>query len=382
MGVKPSKSIDDRLLRSYHTHDISQKRRNPLRVVLRSRTNKKVLTSAADISIEPSTSQLPNESTDNEIMITTSDSTINNTNNQTNNAENHMCNNNNNAVDAYSIKRSSPDNSTSCKSKKSRKEKSCSFASNTIDSKHVSRISYSNTISDIGMYSNKSAISSDCWTNFSNDPFSQIEVNTSAFTEITDQSTISRKSLYPVLELSLPPPPQQQHLFQSENALLLDKLNSHPDSVHLILNEAYHLAQEQNDVNDWLEFYTALDKYIAQPTTPALSRNCALAYLATCFILGLGTTKNVDHGVHLLTTHPSCETTFALGKFYLTTLQNKAFECIKTASEYTILNDSMRATVSEAQCTLARVLFQGQGITQNSQLALNYLMKSAENDNM
>jgi TPR repeat protein len=224
----------------------------------------------------------------------------------------------------------------------------------------------------------------------SNDPFSQIEVNTSAFTEITDQSTISRKSLFPVYEsLEVSSSNHQPFLLSATTAhSILYQLNSHPQSVHLILNEAYHRAREQNDVNDWTEFYIALDQYTSQTSIPFDLKSSAVVYLARCFIFGLGTEKNVEHGLSLLTNHSSCETIYALGKYYLDGIDNqyidqaKAFEYIKTASEYNIMNNSMLATVNEAQCTLARILFQGEGVAQNSNQALDYLMKSAENDNM
>ncbi|KAG1088916.1 hypothetical protein G6F42_020131 [Rhizopus arrhizus] len=281
--------------------------------------------------------------------------------------------------------------------------------SSGIATKHLSIIS--NNTAQTTDYSNKSNISSGGWTTLSNDPFSQIEANTSAFTEITDQSTISRKSLYPVIETSSvnAPPSYYHHASPSVTNVrgistfdILDKLEKHPQhSHHLIIKEAYQRAQQQNDEYDWNQFYHAMHQYISLPSS---YKSIGIVYLAKCLLFGLGVPINIERGLNLLKSHPSCETTYALGHCYLDGTAsasaaaagtcvsvNKeiqgvdklaAFECFKNASEYDAINESILSTIGESQCTLARMLFQGEGVNQNTQEALNYLMKSAENNNM
>ncbi|KAI8639391.1 hypothetical protein BD408DRAFT_272249 [Parasitella parasitica] len=318
----------------------------------------------------------------------------------------------------YILKRSSPSNECydPMKSKKMRRANSPSVigCSTGIATKHLSIISSSTPHTTD--YS-KSNISSG-WTTLSNDPFSQIEANTSAFTEITDQSTISRKSLYPVLESSATnaPPSYYHHAAPSMTHVpgistldILDTLEKHPQqSHHLIIKEAYQRAQQQNDEYDWNQFYNAIHRYISLPSG---YKSIGIVYLAKCLMFGLGISVNIERGLNLLKSHPSCETTYALGRCYLdgypttttTTTTNTntaavtvtdankeiqgvdklaAFECFKNASEYDAANDSISSTIGEAQCTLARMLFQGEGVKQNTQLALDYLKKSAENNNV
>ncbi|CAO3645736.1 unnamed protein product [Mucor fragilis] len=314
-------------------------------------------------------------------------------------------------------KRSSPSTAHShspydpLKSKKMRRTNSPSVigCSSGIATKHLSIIS--NTTAQTADYSNKSNISSGGWTTLSNDPFSQIEANTSAFTEITDQSTISRKSLYPVMEASSvnnAPPSYYYHHHASSSATnvppgistfdILDQLEKHPrQSHHLIIKEAYQRAQQQNDEYDWNQFYHAMHQYTSLPSS---YKSIGIVYLAKCLMFGLGVSVNVERGLQLLKSHPSCETTYALGRCYLdgTTASPAsdaavhkeiqgvdklaAFECFKNASEYEATNESILSTIGESQCTLARMLFQGEGVNQNTQQALSYLMKSAENSNM
>ncbi|KAL0140525.1 hypothetical protein V8B55DRAFT_1508043 [Mucor lusitanicus] len=315
-------------------------------------------------------------------------------------------------------KRASPSRTSSAhspydsmKSKKMRRTNSPSVVgcSSGIATKHLSIIS--NHTAHTADYSNKSNISSGGWTTLSNDPFSQIEANTSAFTEITDQSTISRKSLYPVMEASsvnnAPPSYYCHHASSSVASVppgistldILDQLNKHPQhSHHLIIKEAYQRAQQQNDEYDWNQFYHAMHQYLSLPTS---YKSIAIVYLAKCLMFGLGVPINIERGLHLLKSHPSCETTYALGRCYLdgtAAASNAAaaaarkeiqgvdklaaFECFKNASEYEATNESILSTIGESQCTLARMLFQGEGVNQNTQQALDYLMKSAENNNM
>jgi hypothetical protein len=273
--------------------------------------------------------------------------------------------------------------------------------------KHLSMASNSNNSGDSAFYSlNKSNMSSG-WTTLSNDPFSQIEAaNTSAFTEITDQSTISRKSFYPAaaaigvesstLSLLAQPPCYSQQQPTDDNNLLhamtaqdiLNQLNTSTTSSYSIIKEAYKIAQLQNDPYDWNQFYLAMEQYCKNSTD-----SIGIVYLARCLISGLGTTINIERGIELLKSNPSCETTYALGHCYLdgfaATGENKkfetAFQCFSTVvQQYSadLSNESIQSTVAEAQCTLARMLFQGQGVQQNTTEALNLLLQSAENNNM
>ncbi|KAI7906989.1 uncharacterized protein BX663DRAFT_494427 [Cokeromyces recurvatus] len=273
-----------------------------------------------------------------------------------------------------------------------------------ITTKHLSVIS-SNSTSDAGLYSNKSNISSVAWTTLSNDPFSQIEVNTSAFTDITDQSTISRKSLYPVsdsITQTASSSPFHQFFNQNNNSHnnrkhlinaistedILNMLNTYPQQSHLIIKEAYQRAQQQNDPFDWTQFYNALEQYTSFSLIND-SNHIAIVYLAKCLISGLGVTTDIDRGFDLLKSNPSCEAYYTLGQCYLNGIQigkkvdkTAAFECFRRASECMQINESTLTTIAEAQCALARMLFQGEGVEQNTNEALNYLHKSAKNNNM
>lgn len=278
-------------------------------------------------------------------------------------------------------------------SKKSRRKNTPSNASN-----HVSLISTTSTTNDLN--TNKSSMSSSGWTTLSNDPFSQIEAaNTSAFTEITDQSTISRKSLYPVLESShsllLSPPSYTPSNVATNNSpisaltsqMILSQLaQCSEDRVSDVIREAYKKAQQQSDPFDWHQFYIAMEEYNA--TTKSY---IGLVYLARCLIAGLGVSLNVERGIEILKSNPSCETTYALGHCYLDGLPSStttrpqgvdkkaAFKCFQLViQKYT----SPISTIAEAQCTLARLLFQGEGVQQDTSQALELLMKSAENNNM
>ncbi|CEP08949.1 hypothetical protein [Parasitella parasitica] len=299
----------------------------------------------------------------------------------------------------YMLKRSSPSNECydSIKSKKMRRSNSPStMAGFSSNSKHQS-VASSSSNTDYYSYS-KSNISSG-WTTLSNDPFSQIEASTSAFTEITDQSTISRKSLYPVLETATSAPPSyyddpsssMTHVPGISTLDMLDTLNRHPQqSHHLIVKEAYQRAQQQNDEDGWHQFYNAIHRYMSLPSS---YKSIGVVYLARCLMLGLGVPANVERGLNLLKSHQSCETAYALGRCYLDGYlaadreiqgvdKKAAFECLKNASEYEPANESMTAAIGEAQCSLARMLFQGEGVEQNTQAALSYLMKSADNNNI
>lgn len=234
------------------------------------------------------------------------------------------------------------------------------------------------------------------WTALSNDPFSQIEVNTSTFTEITDHSTISRKSLYPEDTLfssttTTTPTQRPSSSFLASSARdIQQQLKMYPSRSYQIIKEAFKKAQLQNDPYDWTQFYMAIDHYAIQSHDPV-----ALVYLARCLISGLGCTPDIQRGFDLLKSHPSCETNYALGHCYLDglpanglhTIQDvdkaTAFECfLSAANDYEPTNESIATTIAEAQCRLARMLFQGEGVEQNSKEGFEYLMKSAENNNM
>lgn len=329
MGAKPSKSSDDRILRSFNNNDNKTKFRDVLR-----RKTKKTLQQQQQQSL----STPSNCTTEHELPIKTIENDIS-------------------PPPTTSTKRASPSTPyDASKSKKSRRA-TASYISNA---KHLSVIS-TTTSSDIGIYSNKSNISSGCWTALSNDLFSQIEANTSAFTEITDHSTISK---YPLAEYS---PITAKDI--------LDSLHTYPHRSHAIIKDAFQRAQQQNDAFDWSQFFLALDQY------PSKNNN-VIIYLAKCHLLGLGTPQDVNRGLQLLESNPSCESYYALGRYYLDHNKETAYHYFLKSSQYDIVNDSILMTVGEAQCTLARMLFQGEGVTQNSKEALHFLQKSAENTNM
>lgn len=350
MGAKPSKSSDDRILRSFISNENNNNKKNQLRDVLRRRKPKKAiekqkdLTTPSNCTTEHECTTIKNNNDDDDIIPTISSS----------------------------IKRASPNAPYDIsKSKKSRRNTNLSLLNHNANSKHVSLIT--TTSSDIRIYSN---ISSACWTALSNDPFSQIEANTSTFTEITDHSTISRKSLYQITEN----PSYHPHTASPITAQNIHiTLNSYPNHSHSILKEAFQRIQQKNDPLEASHFFIALNQQY--PTT---QNSNIIVYLAKCHLLGLGTAKDIERGLQLLQSNPSCESFYALGIYYLDETINKttAFEYFKKACEYDITNDSILMTVSEAQCTLARMLFQGEGTRQNSQDALNYLLASARNENM
>lgn len=225
--------------------------------------------------------------------------------------------------------------------------------------------------------SNNSDNMSSGWTTLSNDPFSQIEAaNTSSFTDITDQSTISRKSLYPVMESS-PVLNHTELLSPLKSNDILNQLAQSPNNAFGIIKDAYISAQQQSDPFDWNQFYQAMEQY-----TASTNSSIATVYLARCFMSGLGVKADIQRGFQLLKSNPSCETTYALGHCYLDKGEKKnAFGCFQTVinTEYT-MNDSVHSTVAEAQCTLARMFFQGEGVEQNTAQALNLLMKSAQSN--
>jgi TPR repeat protein len=115
-------------------------------------------------------------------------------------------------------------------------------------------------------------------------------------------------------------------------------------------------------------------------------KSIGLVYLAKCLIAGLGVSPNIGRGLELLKSNPACETTYALGHCYLDGLPHQGLDNKKAAYDcfqFVIQNyNSPQSIIAEAQCTLARMLFQGEGVQQDTQAALNYLMKSAENNNM
>ncbi|KAG2235737.1 hypothetical protein INT48_009152 [Thamnidium elegans] len=214
------------------------------------------------------------------------------------------------------------------------------------------------------------------WTSLSNDPFSQIEaVNTSTFTEITDQSTISRKSLYPVLESDDYFSPSTHSLLSPMKSQdILNQLVQQPTHAYRLIKDAYQRAQQQNDPYDWNQFYLAMEEYTTKSNSPV-----AIVYLAKCLISGLGVKSDTNRGFQLLKSNPSCETTYALGHCYLQKGEKKAaFESFQTVMNYPIHNQSTQFTIAEAQCNSARMLFQGEGVEQNTKKALALLIKSAE----
>ncbi|KAI8377338.1 hypothetical protein BD560DRAFT_390814 [Blakeslea trispora] len=296
-------------------------------------------------------------------------------------------------------------------SRKKKRSRILSGTSNNSNTalKHLSIIS-NNTIASsdyVGFYSDKSNISSTAWTTLLSDPFSQIEASASAFTEITDHSTISRKSLYAIAGPSTSPPSYYHTKINNTSTTttntthnntgltpvltqdILSQLEQHPNQSHRIIQESYQHAQQQNDPFDWTQFYHAIHQY--NTFANGSNKSIAIVYLAKCLIFGLGVNQDIERGFNLLRSHPSCETSYALGRCYLDGVpssDNKridkiaAFECFKVASEYTPTNESILTTVAEAQCVLARMLFQGEEVTQNTEEALRYLMMSADNNNM
>jgi TPR repeat protein len=179
---------------------------------------------------------------------------------------------------------------------------------------------------------------------------------------------------------------------------ILDELihSSGPSEYHRIIKDAFIKVQEQNDPEDWQQFFIAISQF-ASSTQDAVAN----VYLARCFISGLGVTTNIEHGFGLLKSQESCETSYALGHCYFNglpppspsytnghTIQEvdrvAAFEYFRKAASYdpSISTQETVATIAEAQCIMARMLFQGDGVTQNSKEALHYLMLSAENNNM
>ncbi|CAO3675937.1 unnamed protein product [Rhizopus stolonifer] len=231
---------------------------------------------------------------------------------------------------------------------------------------------------DLALHS-KSNISSG-WTALSNDPFSQIDVNASTFSLITEHSTISQKFIY-----------HDPHPSTSTKSPrdLKSQLKRHPSQSYHIIQHAFQKAQLQNDPEDWSQFYRAMEHYATTSNDPVV-----LVHLAMCLISGLGCTADEQRGFDLLKSHPSCETSYVLGHCYLDglpvqvphTIQainpTMAFEYFtRAAHDYEPINESVATTVAEAQCRLARMLFQGQGVQQDSKKAMDYLMKSADNHN-
>ncbi|EIE81150.1 hypothetical protein RO3G_05855 [Rhizopus delemar RA 99-880] len=232
------------------------------------------------------------------------------------------------------------------------------------------------------------------WTALSNDPFSQIDVNTSTFTLGTENSTISRKSIYPAAPLednlfSYTQPQSSPSSSSSSTAHLQKQLNLYPFKSYRLIKEAFQKAQLKNDPEHWFQFYGAMEKYATESHDPV-----AIVYLAMCLISGLGCDTQVQRGFDLLKKHPSCETSYVLGHCCLDglpiqaphTIQEvdkfMAFDYFKRAAhDYEPTNESIATTIAEAQCRLARMLFQGEGVQQNSKEAFDYLMKSAENNN-
>ncbi|KAI8997709.1 hypothetical protein BDB01DRAFT_713438 [Pilobolus umbonatus] len=252
---------------------------------------------------------------------------------------------------------------------------------------------FNNSSTNITLCTNKSSLNSSGWTNLSTDPFSHIDINTSTFTELTEQSTISRHSIYSEVDKSifpLPPTPQitsDQPILPADS--ILERLLERPSESHIILRDAFKQAQ-LNDVQGWTQLYSAIQQYTQQIHDPL-----ANVYLAKCLISGLGVTANMEQGFQLLKSQHSCETYLTLGHCYLDGLPStpphtiqpidkaRAFECFsKAANEYKATNESMVHSISEAQRIMARMLFQGEGIRQNTDQALELLLRSADNDNM
>ncbi|KAI8891444.1 HCP-like protein [Backusella circina FSU 941] len=262
--------------------------------------------------------------------------------------------------------------------------------------------------SELVYSSTKSGISTNSWTLLSNDPFSQIEANTSVFTEITDQSTISRSSLYAdknrSLMYSFPPSyhatPSGRNgstsacmgldYFVSAESIR-DELSKYPNDTHRIIKQFFNKIQEQKDAEDWEPFYLAIDEFSRRTQHPI-----AIFYLARCFIYGLGVETNIEYGLHLLRSQSSCEASYALGLCYLDGLPvtgphtilevNKpvAFEYFSTVVSYSSMSVSPETLdiIAEAQCIMARMLFQGDGVNQNSEEAFELLLASANNNNI
>jgi TPR repeat protein len=262
--------------------------------------------------------------------------------------------------------------------------------------------------SDLVYSSTKSGISTNSWTLLSNDPFSQIEANTSVFTEITDQSTISRSSLYADKNRSfmscLPPSyhatPSGRNgstsacirpdYFVSAESIR-DELSKYPNDTHRIIKQFFNKIQEQNEAEDWEPFYFAMDEFSRRTQHPV-----AIFYLARCFIYGLGVETNIEYGLQLLSSQSSCEASYALGLCYLDGLPvtgshtilevNKqvAFEyfCAAVNHDASLASPETFDIIAEAQCIMARMLFQGDGVNQNSEEAFKLLLASANNNNM
>jgi hypothetical protein len=382
MGAKPSKLGDDRPSRSINASSDNNKRKSNLRAVLTSNRRKKTTTTTtAAPTKENQSSSTPS------LCTTAHKSPIKMDKKEANQVRIRQESN------TISSRRASPLSTVPydpLKSKKTRRRlpSVAGSSSGTTTNKHMSLMSNNTTSSDIGNYFNKSNISSGGWTLLSNDPFSQIEANASAFTEITDQSTISRKSLYAVVESTVSLPPFHFNATAVMMQDILDAFSNHPPTVHhIIMKEAYQRAVEQNDAFDWKQFYNAIHQYVSLDTIDK-NKSAGIVYLAKCFISGLGVSPDIERGIQLLKNHPSCETDYALGQCYLDGIaenqevdKSAAFECFKSASAYEPINDSILSNVAGAQCALARMLFQGDGVAQNTKEAINYLMKSAENKN-
>lgn len=399
MGAKPSKHSDDRPSRLVNAFNDSNKRKSNLRAVLTSNRRKKTPAPVTITTATATTTTKENCGSTLSLCTTAHEPSIK--------SEKEAIAANQVQVDkrihletnTITSKRSSPSSIVPydpLKSKKFRRKSPSVVGSNSgIPIKHMSVISNNTSTSEIGIYSNRSNISSGGWTMLSSDPFSQIEANTSAFTEITDQSTISRKSLYPVMESTISLQPYHFNTDGFTAVMTQDILNAfsnQPQTLHhIIIKEAYQRALQQNDVFDWKQFYNAINQYVSLDM-PNKNKSIGVVYLAKCLISGLGVSPNIELGIQLLKDHPSCETLYALGQCYLDGLAIKyknqqvdksaAFDCFKKASGYEPINDSILSAVAEAQCALARMLFQGgEGVNQNTEEALNYLMKSAENKN-
>ncbi|KAI9260151.1 hypothetical protein BY458DRAFT_516707 [Sporodiniella umbellata] len=231
------------------------------------------------------------------------------------------------------------------------------------------------------------------WTALSNEPFSQFDVNTSTFTMVTEHSTISRKSIY---QHETPYTASSTSSSNSSTSIpiislknLHSQLKNHPSQTYHIIKQSFQKAQLQNDPEDWSHFYKAMEYYTKESQDVV-----GLVHLAMCLISGLGCAKDEQRGLELLKSRPTCETNYVLGHCYLDGLPVKpphsiqavdhvaAFEYFKSAAhDYEPTNESIADTVAEAQCRLARMLFQGQGVQQNSEEGMDYLTQSAENKN-
>ncbi|KAF7727770.1 hypothetical protein EC973_007001 [Apophysomyces ossiformis] len=155
------------------------------------------------------------------------------------------------------------------------------------------------------------------------------------------------------------------------------------NNTYRILKEAFAQAQWSDTLEDREEAFTAASTWNQQTGDPA-----ARVWVARCLLEGWGTSPDPAQGfaqLKILANEGCPHAFYPLGLCYLRIQQSpsQAFHWFKAAAEINLeqLDKEVKEIVALAQCRVAAMFFKGEGVPENTNMAWQWFLKSANNGN-